>query len=127
MNNAIDTHIVKYGLVGLSGMAIDFTITWLCKEKLGINKYLSNAVGFCFAVTSNFIFNRQWTFESHTQEYTGQFARFILVALTGLLINNLLLYLFVKKFNLNFYVLKLTVIGCVFLWNYLLNLLFTFN
>lgn len=127
MNNAIDTHIVKYGLVGLSGMAIDFTITWLCKEKLGINKYLSNAVGFCFAVTSNFIFNRHWTFESHTQQFTGQFAKFILVALTGLLINNLLLYLFVKKFNLNFYVLKLTVIGCVFLWNYLLNLLFTFN
>ena len=127
MINALDNRIFKFGLVGLSGMAIDFSVTWLCKEKLGFNKYLSNSLGFCFAVTSNFLLNRYWTFESSAQPFAAQFARFLLVSLSGLAINNLLLYLLVKKLRSNFYLLKLLVIGLVFFWNYFVNFLFTFN
>lgn len=127
MINALDNHLFKFGLVGLSGMAIDFSITWICKEKLGFNKYLSNSLGFCFAVTSNFLLNRYWTFESNAQPFTPQFARFILVSLSGLAINNLILYGLVKKLQTNFYLLKLIVIGLVFFWNYFANFLFTFN
>ena len=127
MINALDNRLFKFGLVGLSGMAIDFSVTWVCKEKLGFNKYLSNSLGFCFAVTSNFLLNRYWTFESGAQPFTTQFARFMLVSLSGLAINNLLLYLLVKKLQSNFYLLKLIVIGLVFFWNYFVNFLFTFN
>lgn len=127
MSKAFDTHLLKFGAVGLSGMAVDFSITWLCKEKFGLNKYLSNSLGFCCAVTSNFLLNRYWTFENSTQAFAAQFARFALVSLSGLLINNLLLYLLVKKVKSNFYFLKLVVIGFVFFWNYFVNFLFTFN
>jgi putative flippase GtrA len=127
MINAFDNRLFKFGLVGLSGMAIDFSITWVCKEKLRFNKYLSNSLGFCFAVTSNFVLNRYWTFESIAQPFTAQFARFMLVSLSGLAINNVLLYLLVKKLKSNFYLLKLIVIGLVFFWNYFVNFLFTFN
>jgi putative flippase GtrA len=127
MINALDTRLLKFGVVGLSGMAIDFSITWLCKEKFRLNRYLSNSLGFCCAVTTNFLLNRYWTFESNTQPFNGQFARFLLVSLTGLLINNLLLYLLVKQIKINFYFLKLIVIGLVFFWNYFANFLFTFN
>ncbi len=127
MINVLDNRILKFGLVGLSGMVIDFSVTWLCKEKLGFNKYLSNSLGFCFAVTSNFFFNRYWTFESDAHALPGQFARFMLVSLSGLAINNAMLYLLVKKLPSNFYLLKLVVIGLVFFWNYVANFLFTFN
>ena len=127
MINALDNRLFKFGLVGLSGMAIDFSVTWVCKEKLGFNKYLSNSLGFCVAVTCNFLLNRYWTFESGAQPFTTQFARFMLVSLSGLAINNLLLYLLVKKMQSNFYLLKLIVIGLVFFWNYFVNFLFTFN
>lgn len=127
MTNAFDTRLLKFGIVGISGMVIDFSITWLCKEKFRLNKYLSNSLGFCFAVTNNFLLNRYWTFENTSQPITAQFARFILVSLSGLLINNLLLFLLVKKINTNFYLLKLIVIGLIFFWNYFLNFLFTFN
>jgi len=127
MINALDNHLFKFGLVGLSGMAIDFSVTWACKEKLGFNKYLSNSLGFCLAVTSNFLLNRYWTFGTGARPFMPQFASFILVSLAGLVINNLLLYGFVKKLRFDFYLLKLIVTGLVFFWNYLLNLLFTFN
>ena len=38
--------MIKFGLVGLMGMVIDFGITWLCKEKLKWNKYVANSCGF---------------------------------------------------------------------------------
>jgi putative flippase GtrA len=127
MSSIFDTRFIKFGLVGISGMAIDFSVTWLCKEKLQINKYISNSAGFCCAVISNFLLNRYWTFNAIAQPIAGQLAKFALVSATGLLINNILLYLLVKYFKTNFYLLKLMVIGLIFFWNYFINFLFTFN
>ena len=127
MSAMIDTRFLKFGAVGLSGMVIDFAVTWFCKEKLRLNKYLANSLGFCCAVTNNFLLNRYWTFGSTGHPFTEQFAKFALVSLAGLLINNVLLYLLSKYIKTNFYIIKLAVTGLVFFWNYFINFLFTFN
>jgi putative flippase GtrA len=127
MSTMINARFFKFGLVGLSGMAIDFAVTWFCKEKLRLNKYIANSLGFCCAVTNNFILNRYWTFGSNDHPFAGQFAKFIFVSLAGLLINNLLLYCCSKYIKTNFYLIKLIVTGLVFFWNYFINFLFTFN
>lgn len=126
MSIIIDQRLLKFGMVGITGMAVDFTVTWLCKEKFKLNKFLSNSFGFSLAVISNFLLNRYWTFVSN-QALPFQFVKFILVSLIGLLINNLLLFLLLKYSKSNFYFLKLLVIGIVFFWNYFANFLFTFN
>jgi putative flippase GtrA len=127
MSNMIDARFLKFGLVGLSGMVIDFGVTWICKEKLQFNKYISNSLGFCCAVINNFLLNRYWTFAATAHPLAIQFSKFVLVSATGLIINNILLYLLVKYFKNNFYFLKFIVIGLVFFWNYFANFLFTFN
>jgi len=127
MNSMLDNRLLKYGTVGVIGMTIDFSLTWICKEKLRLNKYLANSIGFCCAVVNNFLLNRYWTFRNTGHSFGGQFAKFILVSLIGLAINNVLLYLFLKNANKNFYFKKLLVIGLVFCWNYFINFLFTFN
>ena len=81
MSISLDTRILKFGAVGLAGMIIDFSTTWVCKEKIRLNQYLSNSLGFCFAVTSNFMLNRYWTFENTMQPFTEQFVKFIIVSL----------------------------------------------
>lgn len=127
MSKLLSTRFLKFGVVGIIGMCIDFSVTWFCKEKLKINKYLANSLGFSLAVINNFLLNRYWTFENNMHPFAGQFAKFILVSVTGLLINNVLLYMLVKNAKKNFYLLKLVVIGIVFFWNYFVNFLFTFN
>ena len=117
---------LKFGVVGLIGVGIDFFITWLCKEKMGVNKYISNTIGFSFAVINNFLWNRYWTFEANNQAFAEQFLKFLLIAVAGLAINTLLLYLLVKLLKINFYVTKLLVIGLVFFWNFFMNYFFTF-
>ena len=127
MNNIFDVRFIKFGMVGLIGMVIDFSITWFFKEKLRVNKYIANSLGFSVAVINNFLLNRYWTFENTSNPIAGQLTKFALVSITGLLINNTLLYLLLKGNKRNFYFIKLVVIGLVFFWNYFLNLLFTFK
>ncbi len=118
---------LKFGVVGVMGVAIDFFITWLCKEKWRFNKYVANALGFSFAVINNFLWNRYWTFSGNTQTFTEQFLKFAVVSIVGLMINSFLLFVLVKFIKINFYFIKLLVVWLVFLWNFYINYLFTFH
>lgn len=118
---------LKFGVVGFSGMIIDFGATYLCKELLKLNKYLSNGIGFILAATSNYILNRIWTFESHNEQIGTQYFQFMIVSTLGLCINSLVLYLLSEKLKWNFYFSKLIAIGITTIWNFFANLLFTFK
>ena len=117
---------LKFGIVGCSGMIIDLGITYLCKEILRINKFISNGIGFILAATSNYFFNRIWTFNSQTEEIGVQYIQFMIVSTIGLAINSLSLYFFNEKLKWNFYLSKLVAIGITTIWNFFGNLLFTF-
>jgi putative flippase GtrA len=119
--------MMRFGAVGATGMAIDFAATWLCKEKLQMNKFAANSIGFCLAVINNYLLNRWWTFESHDEQVTLQFGKFIFVSIIGLALNNLLLYIFTNRLRFHFYRSKLAVIGLVFFWNYFANTFITFR
>jgi len=117
---------VKFGAVGISGMAVDFGVTWLCKEIFKIQKYVANAIGFTLAATTNYIFNRIWTFESQDPEIAVEYTKFFIVSAIGLGINTLVLWFLVSKFKMNFYLSKLFAIGVTLIWNFLANYFFTF-
>lgn len=120
------TKFFKFGVVGASGMVVDFGFTFLLKEKVGIQKYLANAVGFSLAVISNYTFNRLWTFESMNTDVMREFSRFALVAIIGLGINSLVLWFLVSKRKLKFYFSKLIAIAVVMCWNFSVNYYFIF-
>ncbi len=118
---------LKFGIVGASGVIVDFGFTYLCKEYLKIQKYIANAIGFTLAASSNYILNRIWTFRSHNPEIGLEYGKFLIISLIGLGINTLILWILVSKFNKNFYVSKLFAIGVVTIWNFFVNMMFTFN
>lgn len=117
---------LKFGVVGSSGLIIDFGITYLLKEKLKVHKLIANSCGFIFAASSNYFFNRIWTFESSNQDISGEFGLFFTFSLIGLLINNSVLYLLHEKFSIRFYLAKLIAVGVTVLWNFASNYLFNF-
>ena len=119
--------MIKFGLVGLLGMMIDFGTTWLCKEKLKWNKYIANGCGFTLAVISNYSINRQWTFTSSNPLWVKEFIIFLTVSLIGLLLNTTFLYFFHHKKDKNFYIAKFLAILVVFIWNFLANFFFNFK
>lgn len=126
ISEALIHKFIKFALVGFSGLFIDFGFTYLFKEKVKLQKYLSNALGFTIAASSNYIFNRLWTFRSDNPEILVEYSAFILIALIGLALNTLILWLIVSKFRWNFYFAKLFAIGFVTLWNFFANAFITF-
>lgn len=117
---------IKFGIVGFSGLFVDFGTTWIAKEKIKIQKYVANAIGFTTAAVSNYYLNRVWTFRSMNPEIALEFSQFILVSLIGLVINTLILWLVVSRLKYNFYVSKGFAIMVVMVWNFFANLYFTF-
>lgn len=117
---------IKFGIVGFSGVFIDFGTTYICKEWLKLQKYLANSIGFTVAASSNYIFNRIWTFKSRDPDIATEYTEFIVISLVGLGIANLIVWLIHGRFKQNFYLSKLFAIGVVTIWNFFANYYITF-
>ena len=131
------TKFIKFGVVGASGAVIDFGLTAFCKGILGIPELLSNAIGFTVAASSNYLFNRVWTWKSTSKEVGVEYAKFFIVSLVGLGLNSLIVFLLkdisiVPRFvhttlDWDFWVAKIIATAIVMVWNFLANNFFTFR
>ena len=55
---------IKYMLVGCLNTGITLGVIFLCKSLLGINPYVSNALGYVAGLINSFIWNKNWVFKS---------------------------------------------------------------
>lgn len=79
--------LFKFGLVGLSGYAVNLVVFALLAEGGGIH-HIPAAVGaFCVAVTNNFAWNRHWTFRAGAGRTGFQAPRFLVVSVAALGVN----------------------------------------
>ena len=118
---------IKFLIVGVSGLIIDFGLTYLCKEKIKLNKYLSNSIGFLAAGINNFILNREWTYNGSSGDIMIQFPIFISIVLVSLLVLNTTVWLGINKLKLNFYLSKIIGIVIITFLNFYAHLFITFN
>jgi len=127
LSKEVVNKFIKFCIVGFTGLIIDFGTTYLCKEIIKIQKYVSNAIGFTLAASANYFLNRIWTFKSHDPNIAWEYSKFLIVSLIGLGINTLILWILVRFFKKHFYLSKLIAIFVVTIWNFIANLLFTFH
>lgn len=116
---------LKFVVVGFSGLFVDFSITYLLKEKLKVHRYISSSAGFIFAASSNYLFNRIWTFESNNPKVITEYGTFLLISLVGLVINNTCIYIFEKR--MRFYFAKFLAVLVTSLWNFTANYYINFT
>jgi putative flippase GtrA len=116
---------LKFIIVGFTGMVVDFSVTILLKEKLKIHRYIANSAGFVLAASSNYLFNRLWTFESNNPKILVEYSTFFIISVIGLIINNLVIFLLEKK--LKFYFAKSVAIMITSVWNFLANYYLNFT
>ena len=127
MSKSFIIKFVKFGLVGASGLIVDFSVTYLLRERVKINQYLANAAGFTLAASSNFVLNRVWTFASTDPAIGKQYALFLLVSVVGLLLNHIMVYYLNSREVFGFYLAKGVAIATVVIWNFLANYYYTFT
>jgi putative flippase GtrA len=89
--------LLKFGVVGGSGYLINLGVFAFLSGNLGVYHAVAAIGAFCFAVTSNFLWNRYWTFGPGEGLAHLQAARFLAVSVACLMINLIMLELLVSS------------------------------
>jgi putative flippase GtrA len=118
--------LLKFGLVGGSGYLINLGVFAILAGNLGVY-HLAAAIGaFCVAVTSNFLWNRHWTFGPGEGRASFQAARFFAVSIAALGLNLVVLEALVSQHTVGDLTAQAIAVAVAMPFNFLGNKLWTF-
>jgi len=122
-------HAFKYYLVGASGVLVNLGILFILTEFVGLWYLLSSTIGIYVSITSNFLFNKTWTFRDTAikQRDFLMYGKFIGVSLVGMGIQLGFNYIFVEKLSVYYLLAALMSIMIASSVNFILNRRLTFG
>ena len=118
--------LVKFGLVGGSGYVINLAVFAMLSGNLGVHHAIAAVGAFCVAVSSNFFWNRHWTFRAGHGHAGFQAARFFAVSVAALLINLAVLEALIAGTSLGDLSAQAIAVAVAMPFNFLGNKLWTF-
>ena len=118
--------LIKYCIIGCSGALLDFVVYTIFIKAFGMNYLLANALSVTAGITNNFFLNAYLNFKV-TDKLFNRFISFYLVGMLGLLISEVLLYLFVDIMKINSLIAKIITIFIITIVQFVLNKTITFN
>lgn len=139
------TRFLRFAVVGIIGAIVDFGIENLLHRVFGVDYVVSGGISFVCAISSNFFWNRHWTYpDSRSKPVGRQLIEFFLVSVAGLAIRlPLLHYLepfishWMELFPPSLWVLPPDLLGenitlaiaviVVMFWNFFVNRYWTYN
>jgi dolichol-phosphate mannosyltransferase len=118
--------LIKFGLVGVSGYLINLGVFALLSGNLGVHHILAAVGAFGVAFSSNFFWNRHWTFAAGHGHAGFQAARFFTVSVAALLINLAVLEALVEGAAMGDLTAQAIAVAVAMPFNFLGNKLWTF-
>ncbi len=88
--------LIRFCVVGASGYLVNLAVFSVCVHAFDIHYVGAAVAAFCVAWTSNFLFNKFWTFQRHGLSALQQGARYLAVSLVALGMNLIVLELLVR-------------------------------
>ena len=118
--------LAKFGLVGGSGYLVNLGVFAFLSSNLGIHHLVAAVGAFVVAVSSNFFWNRHWTFAAGDGHAGFQAARFFAVSAAALLINLVVLEALVGGTSMGDLAAQAIAVAVAMPFNFLGNKLWTF-
>ena len=111
--------ILSFIVVGVIATLIDWVIYFICCNYIKIDPLISNIISFSVSVVYNFWASCKYVFNVNKEkDRKKQFVVFIVFALIGLLLNELILYVFIKLLSWNFMLVKVMGTAIVMVFNF---------
>lgn len=111
--------------VGVIATFVQYLVLIASVQGLHADAVVASTVGFVVAATVNYILNRRYTFGS-AKPHLETAPKFFLVAAVGLWLNGVLLAAGMAIAGLHYIAAQVIATGCVLLWNYTINAVWTF-
>jgi putative flippase GtrA len=118
--------LLKFGIVGGSGYLINLAVFAFLAGSLDLH-HIAAAIGaFCVAVSSNFLWNRYWTFGPGEGPAHFQAARFFAVSIAALVLNLIVLEALLSGGGIGEVPAQAIAVAVAMPFNFLGNKLWTF-
>ena len=122
-------HAIKYYAVGGSGVLVNLGILYALTDFAGFWYFASQVIAISVSISSNFLFNRFWTFRDSIEDQRNSvmYVKFLIVSLIGMGIQLGITYLLVE--NVAVYYMYAAAIGIAIAGgiNYVVNRRWTFG
>lgn len=117
--------IFKFGIVGVVATIIDFLFLYLFKEFLHLSVIISNTLSFCISVAYNYYASVKWVFNVNKEKDAKKnFITFIIFSVIGLLLNDLIMWVAIDKFNIYYMLSKIIATLIVMIFNFITRKMF---
>lgn len=113
----------RFGLVGLSGVAVNMVLLYLLVDAAHVQHLLAATLATEAAIVSNFACNDRWTFHDALgdRSWLARLWRYNAVALGGLGISLLVIAMLTDSVGLHYLLANLAAIAAATMWNYVVN------
>lgn len=118
--------LLKFGMVGCSGYVINLAVFAVLSDNLDLHHALAALGAFCVAVSSNFFWNRHWTFAAGDDHAGFQAMRFLIVSLLALILNLAVLEALMVGTTLGSLLAQAIAVAAAMPFNFAGNKLWTF-
>jgi putative flippase GtrA len=121
--------LVKFGIVGASGVFVNMGCLYLLKEFAGIPYFIASLIAIELSILSNFTVNLLWTWRDRSEGtfWTKMWRYHVGAGATAFLGNYLILVALTELLKLHYLISNLIGIGVGTLANYVINDLWTFR
>ena len=112
--------LLRYGISGFTATLVDFAVLTLLTEHLGEHLLLVwTAIAFVSGLLVSYLLSVNWVFDiRRLSSRTAEVSVYLLIGVVGLLLTELLMWLFANKLGLFYLLAKLIASVIVFLWNF---------
>jgi putative flippase GtrA len=138
LSSILSPRVLRFIVVGFSGVFVNLGSLWFLADFLELNEELGVAISIEISIVWNFFINNAWTFQDRNLEaqsnFSARLVRYNLVSLVGLGIQwgsfvgikaGLISYLAIDELGLWKYIAVLPGIGVATIWNFLSNFYWT--
>ena len=120
--------LFRYLFVGGAAFLVDYGLLVLLTEVFGLHYLVSATISFIAGLIVNYLLSTSWIFrKSKMENKWAEFLIFSIIGVVGLLLNNLLLYLFTDLAHIHYMISKLITTAIVMLWNFGVRKIILFN
>lgn len=116
---------MKFGIVGIIAFLIDYGLMVALTEFFGVPYLISNTVSFIVSVIFNYVASMRYVFERRDDlSRHREFIIFVVLSVIGLILNDLLMWVFVSIWFIDYRIAKLVVTFLVSIWNFVTRKIF---